>query len=168
MLQVLYRFYDPNDCLLYVGISNNWIQRLRSHEKNSPFFALATRVTIEHYEDRESVERAEIESIRNDKPVFNKMHQIDDGSWKSHLRLLLEMATGLIDPDARHRRMFESESWKRLEFEPLDFISEFRAAWHYSTHYTVYRPRMICQACDELANNEVVKSWQIQLASVLK
>lgn len=67
----LYRHFDKDDKLLYVGISKNTINRLGQHENNSHWFGLITRITIERFPDRKTALEAERVSISKENPLFN-------------------------------------------------------------------------------------------------
>lgn len=82
--QILYRFYDENDQLIYVGITHTWYQRFHQHEKNSGWFSEAVKVTFERFPDRESVEQAELEIIQRERPAHNKYANPDYESTSAH------------------------------------------------------------------------------------
>lgn len=166
MLQALYRFYDANDCLLYVGISSNWIARLRTHEKQSHFFVLASKITLEQFATREAVEAAEIKAIEREKPVFNKRDNPPSETWQSHMRDLMDMATGKLDVDSVHDKMFTSFSGNRWLMSPDEFLMSFRGLFWHAKNYNVHRPRIICSMCEELLENPSLKQWQEQLEAV--
>jgi len=67
----LYRHFDKNDNLLYVGISVDPLNRLKDHKQQAIWFEQISRVDIEKFDNRKDVIRAEIEAIRNEAPVFN-------------------------------------------------------------------------------------------------
>lgn len=71
-MQYLYRAFDSEGSLLYVGISNEWHKRLHAHEKTSEWIEQAEWVKLERYQDRKSVARAEREAIENEDPKYNK------------------------------------------------------------------------------------------------
>lgn len=70
----LYRHYDSNGVLLYVGISLNPIVRLSGHRKVSPWFEQISQVRIEMFESRELALSAERSSIQKEKPLYNKKY----------------------------------------------------------------------------------------------
>lgn len=70
----LYRFWDANDRLLYVGITANPGSRWKQHSKDKPWWHDVTRVTIERYPDRLSVLNAERTAITLERPVHNVVH----------------------------------------------------------------------------------------------
>lgn len=67
----LYRFFDAQGVLLYVGIAKDPVVRERQHAQHSTWHAHARSRTIEWFEDRESALAAERAAIRDEAPVFN-------------------------------------------------------------------------------------------------
>ena len=68
---ILYRYFDENDRLLYVGITKNQFQRFQSHAFNAKWVELIHKATFEHYFSRSEVRQAEITAITNENPLFN-------------------------------------------------------------------------------------------------
>jgi hypothetical protein len=62
----LYRYWDRDDLLLYVGITNNVAYRERSHINGSSWMDFAARSTIERFPTRFQAEPAEREAIKNE------------------------------------------------------------------------------------------------------
>jgi len=78
MSQHLYRHFDKDGNLLYVGISINAFQRLSQHKNSSSWFDEITRVEIERYPSRSAVEAAEKKAIIDEKPIHNKRFNGDN------------------------------------------------------------------------------------------
>lgn len=73
MKTALYRHWDIDGVLLYVGISLSAVARLVQHKKSHWSGRIAS-VTIQQYPDRPSAERAERSAIRSEKPLYNIAH----------------------------------------------------------------------------------------------
>lgn len=69
----LYRAYDPDGELLYVGIGFSWAKRIKSHESKD-WHQLVKTVSVQHFDDRPSDVRAKREAIRSERPAFNVQH----------------------------------------------------------------------------------------------
>ena len=69
---ILYRFWAEHE-LLYIGKSVRAFDRLKQHQQSSSFFHLADAVTLERFENAESLDRAEREAIRSENPKYNKV-----------------------------------------------------------------------------------------------
>jgi predicted GIY-YIG superfamily endonuclease len=91
----LYRFFDAEGALLYVGITNHLPQRLRDHDRNKPWFDNVANVRVEHFPDRKSVLDAEREAIRTEKPRHNIQH--NRGAALQRRPSLADSVTWLFD-----------------------------------------------------------------------
>lgn len=69
----LYRHFDSEGRLLYVGISLSVLHRLRAHRRISPWFSQVTNITIERFETRDLALAAEKVAIKTERPKFNVM-----------------------------------------------------------------------------------------------
>lgn len=72
----LYRLFDTDDRLLYVGIANNPERRWKQHayEKADLWWHEVTDRTVEWFESREKAAAAEIIAIRAENPRYNEAH----------------------------------------------------------------------------------------------
>lgn len=68
----LYRHFDADGKLLYVGISINSVARLVQHRSVAEWFPLIRTITVESFFDRKTAERAELDAILKEKPRFNQ------------------------------------------------------------------------------------------------
>jgi hypothetical protein len=68
----LYRHYDGNDRLLYIGISGDLATRETSHIARSRWMRLTASSTVEWHETSEAVLKAEREAIEAEHPLFNR------------------------------------------------------------------------------------------------
>lgn len=75
MTCALYRHFDADGVLLYVGISLSAVQRLSQHSA-SPWSDRIARVDVERFPSREAAERAEREAIQTERPKHNATHAI--------------------------------------------------------------------------------------------
>jgi len=67
----LYRHFDKENKLLYIGISLSTFARLSQHKDHSEWFKKINRVSIEHFETREEAMAAERNAIKFENPMFN-------------------------------------------------------------------------------------------------
>ena len=74
MSYCLYRCFDDHGKLLYIGITGNFAQRTFNHEQNSKWFRKARNLTLHHFQSREATLDAEREAIKNERPIYNIMH----------------------------------------------------------------------------------------------
>jgi predicted GIY-YIG superfamily endonuclease len=73
----LYRHFDAEGSLLYVGISLSWPARTKAHAHGSRWFDMVAKVEIERFDTREAALDAEREAIKREKPKFNIIHNRD-------------------------------------------------------------------------------------------
>jgi hypothetical protein len=66
----LYRHFDQDGALLYVGISLNAVSCLSAHRR-SPWSNRIARIEVESHPTREAALAAELAAIRNEKPLHN-------------------------------------------------------------------------------------------------
>ncbi len=70
----LYRFYNNDDELLYVGISEKGPERWKAHRKDKPWWTDVARTTTHHYDTRTEALDAERAAIIAEKPKHNVVH----------------------------------------------------------------------------------------------
>lgn len=68
----LYRAFDVDDALLYVGITDGIDVRFKAHQKQSEWWPLMVRRDIEWFDTRRAALRAEATAISDENPRFNK------------------------------------------------------------------------------------------------
>ncbi|MDV7194650.1 GIY-YIG nuclease family protein [Mycolicibacterium fortuitum] len=71
---ILYRAYDENCTLLYIGITANPGVRLRKHAEGKDWWGQVTSIQLQHFKTRDALEEAEREAIAAESPVFNTQH----------------------------------------------------------------------------------------------
>lgn len=67
----LYRIYDEQVRLLYIGISDNALYRTQTHSVRSPWWPMAATWSVEDIGDRGAAEWAEFEAVRDEGPLYN-------------------------------------------------------------------------------------------------
>lgn len=71
----LYRHFDADGQLLYVGISFSAVYRLSQHRDSSNWYERIAKVTIENFPSRQEVVEAERRAITEENPIHNKVHR---------------------------------------------------------------------------------------------
>jgi hypothetical protein len=101
----LYRHFNANGDLLYVGISLCAIYRLEQHRMKAPWFPSIAKVDIEWFDTRELARDAEIEAIRSENPRHNINHAVQQpriaapmaGTYSAAIEALgLEVVSGYL------------------------------------------------------------------------
>jgi predicted GIY-YIG superfamily endonuclease len=73
--QHLYRMYDANENLLYIGVSVNALARFAQHKLDKPWIDDVAKVTIESHKcSRSEIEAMEREAIVLERPRHNVAH----------------------------------------------------------------------------------------------
>lgn len=73
----LYRMYDADGALLYVGASTNLGSRLLAHGKTKPWWCDVASIKIERFQDRIEMLDAESNAIYNENPRYNILDSRD-------------------------------------------------------------------------------------------
>lgn len=72
---VLYRFYDEADQLLYIGITNDPARRFSQHESDKPWWIKVANIKLQRgFANRLDLEAAEIAAIEAERPRYNRAH----------------------------------------------------------------------------------------------
>ena len=74
----LYRHYNKDDQLLYIGVSLSAYARLSQHKANSEWAKSSVKMTTETFDNREDALKAEKNAIINECPLFNVTHKIQE------------------------------------------------------------------------------------------
>ena len=80
----LYRWYNKDGVLLYVGISFSALARAAQHKRNSQWFDDASYMTIEKCKNRQSALDREAEAIKLENPIWNVVGNKKDNSYIGH------------------------------------------------------------------------------------
>lgn len=67
----LYRYFDSEGRLLYVGITGDNTKRQSQHRRNSFWFGEISHASFEHFDNRDQAEAAETKAILREKPMYN-------------------------------------------------------------------------------------------------
>jgi hypothetical protein len=73
---VLYRFYNSSQRLLYVGITSDPENRFRGHRADKPWWDDVFVITLTRYPDRGELAQAEIEAIESEHPKYNVAYAV--------------------------------------------------------------------------------------------
>ena len=70
-MATVYRFYSPEGALLYVGCTLRLPARISHHSRMSPWFLLATNVTLQHFATWGEAASVEKQAILDEQPRYN-------------------------------------------------------------------------------------------------
>lgn len=71
MVAYVYRLFDADGALLYIGLTNNIDNRLVHHKCDKPWFSSISCYTLERFPNRGIARFAECIAIRDEGPIFN-------------------------------------------------------------------------------------------------
>lgn len=99
----LYRHFDCNGTLLYVGISSSALVRLSQHSRTAEWFELVARISVENFPSKEKALQAEKLAIQTEYPIYNKIHnnvmvevEVESISLFSHTSNATRQLTSLV------------------------------------------------------------------------
>lgn len=87
----LYRLYDAEERLLYVGITHDCEQRWREHSYTKPWWHLVERKVVEWLETRAEALAEEKKTVREEKPLHDGTHRVGHG-WTRFPRPARDMS----------------------------------------------------------------------------
>ena len=70
----LYRCFDKQGALLYIGQSLSFFSRLEQHRQDSPWYNVVASVTIARFHTKAAAIEAEKKAIKAERPLHNKIH----------------------------------------------------------------------------------------------
>lgn len=93
----LYRLYDQDDRLLYVGISNEPERRLLAHRADKEWWPEVESTQLDWFDSRLEAARAETKAIADEGPAYN-VHQTP--AWREQVAATARE----ISPEGRRNR----------------------------------------------------------------
>jgi hypothetical protein len=82
--QALYRWYDRDDTLLYVGRSNQPVRRAGEHAQDKQWWRDVARSTVEWHPSLPAVIAAEKHAIETEQPIHNDLHNRKNPRRRAH------------------------------------------------------------------------------------
>lgn len=73
-MNILYRIFDADGALLYVGATTNPALRLDDHSRSQPWWPEVATITLQHCFDWDEMNTEEIRAIREENPKYNDLH----------------------------------------------------------------------------------------------
>ena len=104
----LYRHYDSEGILLYVGISLSAIQRLVQHNRSSDWSKYIADIEVETFKTRSEAVLAERQAIKGENPIFNTIY---NGGRKQYTPALYYSSVGFGREPAYRPPCDEGDEW---------------------------------------------------------
>jgi predicted GIY-YIG superfamily endonuclease len=73
----VYKYYDRNRVLIYVGVTGAGMTRQRQHNADKQWWPFVAEQSLEHFDSRDDALRREYTLITTFRPPFNKQHNPD-------------------------------------------------------------------------------------------
>lgn len=83
----LYRLYNADGELLYIGIAGNPGRRFEQHRKDKPWWGTVAEIKVEHFDTRDQAAQAETAAIKHERPLHNVIHNKPESVLDRVLRL---------------------------------------------------------------------------------
>jgi predicted GIY-YIG superfamily endonuclease len=164
----LYRAFNSQDELLYVGISYDFLSRLKEHRHTSKWHKLAVKVTLEHFDTRQEAEQSELQAIQNEKPLFNKKDNEDWHNSSTHLLKIMSYE------DLHHKRVVESQTKIVEALSKFDHGSTDIALHCYAFQSAIQLlcdtgdevPEILCVSCEKLYYHELMEQKAFEFVTI--
>jgi len=173
---ILYRYYDVEDSLLYVGITNNQHKRFKQHQDKSWLTQIA-RATFEHYSNREDAEEAEVLAITKELPKYNVTYHPTNSLRATKFTIKFAPSMHLVQmlgmPDNSEDLIHvgwakEVKSWMEPH-ECFDLPWDLHLAFHIYNYFIAirytnekpFRAHVECQTCEDIFDSD----WYISKAN---
>lgn len=120
-MNALYKAFNDDNELLYIGISMRAAQRFHEHGKFSGWFEEVSKITVEWFPSREDAMDAEREAIIKYHPKYNIQH---NGKKSKHSKTADD-----FDADGVTAKIVDGHyiSAKRVELQPVYKLQEVAA-----------------------------------------
>lgn len=162
---ILYRYFDTDDRLLYVGITKDQSKRFSSHNRYSKWMKYASYCTLEHFESRDLAKQAETIAIQEEQPIHNVAETMRANTWRLSAECHLIQLLGSPDDgwDNLHRD-FASDLPITMRSIPnnqkLDSLEFVGIAYDFlrSKKDKNYPNLEFCPSCFEMSNDKTIES----------
>lgn len=160
----LYRFYDSNDQLLYIGISLHAAQRASQHRRDKPWWPDVYRMEVQHLEcDRREAEQIERSAIIDETPLYNLTHSQREQTSPLVAPTLvwlcaiceepIEDGSGYVEmPNTERRRFFHQQQEFDAKYPPNPSTLTFGRVWTGGQLFEMPEPAQwwaLHRTCDE-------------------
>jgi excinuclease UvrABC nuclease subunit len=111
----LYRHFDEAGNLLYIGISNSFLQRSVTHGSTSDWYGQIATIKVQWYPDRAAALLAEDNAIRFENPKHNIWRSEKKGPRSRNPETEALRQAVLVEADAKGIKLDRNACLERLE-----------------------------------------------------
>lgn len=165
---VVYRHFDADDQLLYVGQSQHYTQRSHEHERSSDWFREVAKITVQHFATRAEMMAAELLAIQTENPIWNKA---ENPNYESHQDHFLKLKSsifptkyGFNEPSffEQHKELIDEVKNLRLRVKEIRKSSAWAALYIYSAIRNIGVENITCSNCIAVYNHKTIQGWALQ------
>lgn len=113
-MTTLYRLFDDNLRLLYVGIAGNPGRRFEQHAGDKPWWGDVAHVRTIHFADRQAALAAERQAIQEENPLHNIAHSRKSKTVPRAQRDFDLVCTGCEQPGADYLEIDDGHAMRNL------------------------------------------------------
>lgn len=106
---VVYRFYDADGGLLYVGWSHDVLKRFEHHRYERKWWKQVARIELDHCTSAAAAQAHEAELISSLRPVHNRVHNPDWTTNGGRWQLAADWAADHADEIAEHVAFYDAQ-----------------------------------------------------------
>ncbi|AER47376.1 hypothetical protein GADJET_52 [Mycobacterium phage Gadjet] len=119
---VLYRFFDAEGRLLYIGKSISVMSRLSSHASSSRFFRTAVKMTFQRgFSSHDELLAAEREAIEQERPAYNVCFA-KRSPWNTHRRPKTSGTVNAVGWKPGWNRLADVRQWASPAGDGIDEV----------------------------------------------
>lgn len=107
----LYRYFDKDGRLLYVGVTTGHLERMLQHSLASLWWTDAVSCTLVHFTDEAEMREAERVAIETERPIHNRTFSVDWHSPEERAKRREMRRAWQAEQDRRYRL---TRSWRTL------------------------------------------------------
>jgi len=130
----VYRYFDQNEFLIYVGITKRGSTRNREHNSRADWWPFVARQDVKHFDTREEAAALEKALILRYRPPFNDQHNSDSAGMRAAYLAWTQAAGAPDDPRAVCEHLGRSLPLAPLEWAPNGRLLSLRTE---PAHYAV-------------------------------
>lgn len=162
---VVYRYFDNEGLLLYVGQTKEFFNRLHAHERNSSWFTIVASVTLERFETESEMKAAELVAIQTENPIYNKADNPNYESPQDHFQ---KIKSALFDKYDYANRDLEESGHSALLAKVLKLRSQipevrksasWAALYFMSAYELLDKTEFSCENCQAVYEHSTYKNY---------
>ena len=153
----VYKMYDNDHNLLYVGMTASLLSRMSDHVKQKEWFTDVRNISFTWYPTRYQAEIAEKTSIRWDNPKYNKQSVVKNTDAYKHMESLFGVSD--LQQDEFHKNLVKLRLQFAADLQNKNVLCDSGNAfeWSLMNAYDFICPKeewdFECQDCVKLASS---------------